>query len=282
VKRLVILFLTAILIASCFSAAYAKVLVRGDSVVKMGEDINMGDDLTFEDLVTIKGNINVKGTVNGDVVAMLGSVHLFPTANVKGDVVSIGGIVLRDKGARVSGNVSEIGVNKGGEAMAPAYAPVMGVMMTGGFLMFKVLVFLGFIGLAMIMISFMTKQIGAVSAKIEKEWRKSLLWGFLGLVLIPLVALILAITLIGIPLIAIEAILVSLAVTVGYISIAQLIGKKFTAAIRKPNQPMVVEAIWGLLILFLIDLVPVLGPIIKCVAVIMGFGAAIVTKIGTI
>lgn len=280
VKRFIVLLLASVLLASCVSASYARVIVRGDSVVKMGEDINMGEGLKFNDLVAIKGNVNVKGTVKGDVVAILGSVHLYPKADVMGDVVTIGGGVIRDAGSKIGGTVNEIPINKEGTGMAAGYIPMMGIMATGGFLMFKVLAFLGFIGLAMIMVSFMTRQIGAVSSMIERQWLKSIIWGILGLILIPLVALLLVITIIGIPLVVIELVIVSLAMTVGYIAIAQLIGKKFTKAIRKPNQPMVVEAIWGLLILFLIDLIPVLGPVIKCVAVIMGFGAAVVTKIG--
>jgi hypothetical protein len=67
---------------------------------------------------------------------------------------------------------------------------------------------------------------------------------------------------------------------VGYIAVSQLIGKKLTRAFRKPNQPMIVEVVWGLVILFLIDLIPVLGGIIKCLVVTFGFGSAIVTRLG--
>jgi hypothetical protein len=140
--------------------------------------------------------------------------------------------------------------------------------------------FLGFIGLAMIIISFMTKQIGVISSKIEKQWLKTLLWGILGYILICPVAILLAITIVGMPLIMVEAVLVSIALTMGYIAASQLIGKKFTKAIRKPNQPMIVEVAWGLAILFLIDFIPFLGPLVKCLVLTMGFGSAIVTKLG--
>lgn len=279
-KKLFVLVLTAFILISMISISHARVLVKDTSIVKVNEDINMGQGLIFKDVVAINGNVNVKGDVGGDVVAVLGNVHLFPTAKVAGDVVSIGGKIVKDEGSKIKGEITEMAISKEGVKMIEMYAPLIGTMGMGGFLVFKVLMFLGFIGLAMIIISFMTKQIGVISSKIEKQWLKTLLWGILGYILICPVAILLAITIVGMPLIMVEAVLVSIALTMGYIAASQLIGKKFTKAIRKPNQPMIVEVAWGLAILFLIDFIPFLGPLVKCLVLTMGFGSAIVTKLG--
>ena len=279
-KKLFVCALTAFLLVSIVSVSHARVLVKDSSVVKLNEDINMGQGLIFKDLVTIKGNINVKGDVGGDIVAVLGNIHIFPTARVAGDVVSIGGKITRDEGAKVKGEITEIIIGKGGEKMAEVYAPLVVGMGVGGLLLLKALAFLGFIGLSMMIVSFMTGQIGAISSKIEKEWLKTLLWGIAGFVLIGPIAILLAITVIGIPLIIVEMILVSIAMFAGYIAVSQLIGKRFTKAIRRPNQPMIIEVLWGLAILFLVDMIPVLGMIVKCLAMTFGFGSAIITKLG--
>ena len=281
-KKLFVFALAAFLLISIATVSHARVLVKDSSVVKLNEDINMGQGLIFKDLVAIKGNINVKGDVGGDIVAVLGNIHLFPTARVAGDIVSIGGKIVRDEGAKVKGEITEIiiGKGKGGEKMAEVYAPLVVGMGVGGLLLLKALAFLGFIGLSMIIVSFMTGQIGAISSKIEKEWLKTLLWGIAGFVLIGPIAILLAITVIGIPLIIVEMILVSIAMFAGYIAVSQLIGKKFTKAIRRPNQPMIVEVLWGLAILFLVDMIPVLGMIVKCLAMTFGFGSAIMTRLG--
>ena len=279
-KKLFIFALTAFLLLSIATASHARVLVKDTSVVKLNEDINMGQDLIFKDLVAIKGNINVKGDVGGDIVAVLGNIHIYPTARIAGDVVSIGGKIVRDEGSKVKGEITEIVIGKGGEKMAEVYAPLIVGMGAAGLLVLKALAFLGFIGLSMIIVSFMTGQIGAISSKIEKEWLKTLLWGIGGFILICPIAILLAITVIGIPLIIVEMILVSIAMLAGYIAVSQLIGKKFTKVIRRPNQPMIVEVIWGLAILFLVDLIPVLGMIVKCLALTFGFGSAIITKLG--
>ena len=88
-KKNIILVLVALLLISLSGlAADAKVFPPGSSVVKIGEDINVGEKLTFKELVSIKGNINVKGQVDKDVVSVLGTVHLFPSAKVGGDVIA--------------------------------------------------------------------------------------------------------------------------------------------------------------------------------------------------
>jgi hypothetical protein len=280
VKKLFVLFLSAFLLVSMVSISHARVLVKDSSVVKVNEDINMGQGLIFKDLVAIKGNINVKGDVGGDVVAMMGSVHLYPTAKVAGDVVSVGGKVVKDTGAKIKGKITEIAIGKEGVNNMPACVPFMGIGGLAGTLFFKVMVMIGFIGLAMFIVAFFTKQIGKISASIERSWITSFFWGILGTILILPVALILAISIIGIPLILIEIVLLSISMAMGSIAVSQLIGKKITKAFRKPNQPMMIEVIWGLVILFLIDLIPVVGWFIKYLLVMTGFGSAIITQLG--
>ena len=278
-KKFFVLFLAAFLLVSMVSISHARVLVKDSSVVKVNEDINMGQDLIFKDLVTIKGNINVKGDVGGDVVAVLGSVHLYPTAKVAGDVVSVGGKVIKDDGAKIKGNTTEIAIGKEGVNNMPA-CPLIGIAGLTGCLFFKVLMIIGFIGLAMLVVSFFTGEIGNVSACVERSWSRAFLVGILGMILILPLAFMLLISIVGIPLILIEMVLISMAMTVGSIAVSQLIGKKVTKALRKPNQPMIIEVVWGLLILFLIDLIPFIGGLIKCLLITAGFGSAIITQLG--
>ncbi len=76
-KKVFVFVLAAFLIVSFASVSHARVLVKGASVVKIGENINMGEGMMFKDLVAIKGDVNVKGDVGGDVIAVMGVVHLY-------------------------------------------------------------------------------------------------------------------------------------------------------------------------------------------------------------
>jgi hypothetical protein len=285
VKKLFVFVLSALLITSVITmSADARVLVKDKSVVKIGEDINVGQGLMFKDLVTIKGNANIKGDVGGDVVSVLGNVHLYPTAKVAGDVVSIGGTVTKDTGAVVKGQVTVLAMggvaSKGGNSMAVQCPDAAMLAVMAGTLFFKLLMFLGLLGLSVMIVSFMTKQIGVMSSKIENQMLNSLLWGIIGILLIMPVAFLLVVTVIGIPLIVVEVLFLSIAMLLGNIAVAQLIGKKFVKALKKPGQPMLVEVMYGLLLLFLVSLVPFLGGLVQAVTCTLGFGSALITKCG--
>lgn len=284
-KKIALFLLVALMAVTFVSAADARVIVRDKSVVKIAEDINMGEGLSFTDLVAIKGNINIKGSANGDVVAVLGNVHLYKTAKVAGDVVVVGGSVIKDAGAVVKGNITELGMgavmaSKGGRGMVNQMPDYTMAAAMAGTLFFKLLVFLGFVGLSVIIVSFMLKQVGSISSRIEKQMLNSFLWGVLGFLLIVPVAFLLMVTIIGIPLIAIELLFVSVASVLGKIAMSQVVGKKFAKAIKRPGQPMLVEVVWGLLLLFLVELIPFVGGLVTLVVVTTGFGAAILTKCG--
>jgi hypothetical protein len=94
------------------------------------------------------------------------------------------------------------------------------------------------------------------------------------------IAILLAISIIGIILIPLEILLIVLALIIGYIASAIFIGKSVLLALKKAPVPFV-DAILGILILFMIGFVPIIGPIMKTFFLIAGFGAVIATRFGT-
>ena len=102
------------------------------------------------------------------------------------------------------------------------------------------------------------------------------LWGILGIILIVPLAVMLAISIIGIALIPLEILAVFLATLIGYIAVAIIIGKKLLTALNKDNPAVILSAILCILILWLIGLIPIFGGIVKVIAVIIGFGEVII------
>jgi hypothetical protein len=85
-----------------------------DDRVHVGGSVTVGkDEIIDGDVVAIGGSATVDGTVRGDVVAIGGSVNLGPTADVENDVVAVGGAVHRDPAAHIGGRVNEVGINFG-------------------------------------------------------------------------------------------------------------------------------------------------------------------------
>jgi hypothetical protein len=78
-----------------------RVRIFGDVVVNENERIG-------GEVVAVIGSVRVDGEVTREVVAVLGSVDLGPKAVVHGDVVSVGGRVRRAAGSQVRGGVTEV------------------------------------------------------------------------------------------------------------------------------------------------------------------------------
>jgi hypothetical protein len=67
----------------------------------------------------------------------------------------------------------------------------------------------------------------------------------------------------------------------GYIAAAIFIGKNALLSFKKAPPPFV-DAVLGIVILFLIGFVPLVGPVIKALFLVAGFGAVITTRFGTV
>ncbi len=84
---------------------------RGDRVRIFG-DVNVDHDEEVDgQVVAVFGSVRVHGKVGNQVVAVMGSVLLDKNAVVEGDVVSVGGRVIRNPGAETRGGVTEVALS---------------------------------------------------------------------------------------------------------------------------------------------------------------------------
>jgi len=244
-------------------------------IVKFGEDINIPTGAVVSQVVAIGGSITVAGTVKEDVVAVGGSIVLTDTAKVGGDTVSVGGKIVKAPGATIQGDRVEVSV--------PAAAMGKGAkIFTWGGLIFSILSFLAFLALAFLCVALFQKQLGMASHYIERRFWSSVLWGFLGILLIPTITLVLIISIIGIFFIPLFLLLVAAAMVFGYVTAAQLVGKKVIKLARQGGKPMMIEVFIGLLLLFIIGFLPILGWLVQLIASLCGLGSVMVTRFGTV
>jgi hypothetical protein len=80
----------------------------GAQVRIMGNVTVAPDEIVEDDVVVIGGSAHVDGQVNGQVVVVGGAAELGPSAEIHGDVTVIGGTLSRDPAAHVRGKVNEI------------------------------------------------------------------------------------------------------------------------------------------------------------------------------
>ncbi len=81
-------------------------LVGGDAVAVLG-NLTVNGRVNGE-AVAILGDSTVNGEVRGELVTVLGRVQLGPEAHIRGNLVSVGGKVDRAPGSRVDGETQEI------------------------------------------------------------------------------------------------------------------------------------------------------------------------------
>ncbi len=166
------------------------------------------DESVAGQVVAVFGSVRVDGHVSDQVVAVLGSVSLGPEAQVDGDVVAVGGRVNVADGARVKGDIREVSFRSPemGVSWSPLWAvpfsfnPFDGTARLVG-TAFR-LFLLGLFGCLVLLL--VRQPVERISQRVSSEPVKMALIGLLAqLLFFPLLFLttvILAVSIIGIPL----------------------------------------------------------------------------------
>jgi hypothetical protein len=77
--------------------------------IALGQDVRIERDEEVTDAaIVVGGSLNVDGRVRDGIVVVGGNLHLSSTADVRGDVVLVGGTLTRDPGAQLTGGVDYI------------------------------------------------------------------------------------------------------------------------------------------------------------------------------
>ena len=266
-----------ILVWSCLAAFVpqnSRSASEGSSMITIGSDVVVKEGVEVNKAISIGGNVKVYGHVRKDAVSVGGSVYLGQDAAVEGNVVSIGGTVEREPGSRVGGEVTIVDVT--GLKSWLSWLPKQGI--AGIKEIWENIGWpssLGFFLVALIIVAAMPSGIGFISFQIENNTARTIIWGIFGSGLIFPIGFFLFISIAGIFIIPVLIILLFCALILGYIAVAQLIGKRITIIVNKPGRHILVETIIGFAALFAIGLIPIAGWFIKGIALFLGFGGVL-------
>ena len=267
-----------ILIIFVLSCGYAQ--ARSRDILKVGSDLMIEEGMNIRDAVVIMGDVTVDGTVERDVVVIGGSIILTNKAFVGRNVVAISGMIERSEEAEVGGDLTEVNI-PGLYTLVSLFSNDNRSGSFFGFSVWPIICFLGYLTLALLITTLFPGSTQAISDKIAAGPIKSGLSGLLAMLLIVPLAILLAISIIGLLLIPVEMTAVSTALLIGYIAAAQLIGKKMTAALKRPQATPLWGTFWGVIILGGISLIPFLGWAINALAAIVGFGGTWLSLMST-
>jgi hypothetical protein len=269
-----------LLILGLFFCSVSTVSADSSNIVKIGSDVTIEEGTKVRNVLAIGGQITVDGVVDNHIVAIGGSIVLTGKAVVGGSVFCIGGIIVKGRGAEVYGNLTEINADDISAAIANALSEEWEGW-SWIFAIISISIFLGVLLLTFLTVFLIPKPIRLISSAIKEKPLKVTVWGLAGLVLIVPLAVLLAISVVGIVLIPLEMTIVLCAVLVGFIAVSQLVGRKLFTVLKRHDQSMMRETIWGLIILWLIGWIPYVGWIVKMCAIVLGLGGVLLTRFGT-
>lgn len=258
-----------------------------DDRVTFGEDVEVGEGESVRDVVTMGGDARVEGRAFGDVVTMGGDADV--AGEVVGDVVTMGGDIRVRDGARVHGGLDAMG----GHVEVEPGALVHGRSRThdeheasardadeDGSSIFRwalwhALLFL----VGLVMLSTMREQLTRLQDELAARPVRSGFGGLFGFVGGLVLCVVLCITLIGIPVAALLGAVFVLALLAGWTAVALRIGAALPIGALKDRPVHQLAA--GIVVLFVIGLVPTIGPLLSTAALLAGLGAVMATKFGS-
>jgi nitrate reductase NapE component len=209
---------------------------RREDIVRVGGSVTVdSDEFVRGDIVVIGGSANINGEVDGEVVVVGGSARFGPQADVRGDITVVGGGLSRDNAAVIRGAINEVGFGdipwRGEWGRHANWDWMNGIYpvarLTGTLVRITLLILLT--TLVLFVAKTPVEQIAdRVAADPVKSWFVGFLAEMLFIPVLIMTAVVLAISIIGIPLlvllpVAIVALLVVM--LVGFTAVAYHIGR---------------------------------------------------------
>jgi cytoskeletal protein CcmA (bactofilin family) len=308
-KRTIKLALLLVLLASLLLPQVAmaqgpqgdKLVLGGSYTLHSGESLNgnlvvLGGSVDLQQNSTLNGNVllaggslQVNGNVTGNILATGGSVNLDSNAVVSGDISTLGATLNRSPGAQVFGNINN-GLSGPAEITVPGTVQVPNAILHSE-VNIIVLTFLFFLraflwaALAILVVLFLPRQVEQVSQAAVGQPLISAGLGVLTAVILPLVLVLVAITIIGIPVSLLGVLALVVTWAFGIVVLGLEVGKRL-GQMLKVDLAAPVMAGAGTFILILVMngvkvAIPCIGWIFAALVGCLGLGAVLLTRYGT-
>lgn len=293
IPTLILVAIAVLLLTGCMGFPQNQPgLVIGDTYrLKSSDTLNsdltvIGGNATIEedstvngDVVVIGGNVNIDGSINGDLSVMGGYVYLDDNARVEGSVETLGGTVQRSKSAVVEGK--DLGdrdrpgrvTTLRSPALNVSFEPVTATLMA----IFQAM---ALAALAIIISLFALRPMERTGRTAIQQAPVS---GGVGCLTI-LVLLIMAVTIILLPVSLIGFLAVGVAALFGWVALGLLLGRQLAAWLNQPWSDPVNAGIGTLvltLVASLLNLIPCVGPLVTFIGSMIGLGAVVLSRFGT-
>jgi hypothetical protein len=247
--------------------------------VVFGQSLNVGTDETVDKAVAIGGSVTIAGHVRRDAVAIGGSVTLLPGARIEGDAVAIGGAVSVAEGATLEGDNVSLG------GTIPTTVGSMTRWVVGGPRRFSMFSFasrltravLLFVIALLVAVAF-PGALTRIGAYLVNRPGLSALSGVAILLGFVPLCVLLAVTIIGIPLIPVAVMLLVALFLFGFTVSAAWLGEKMP--VSQERKTPIKSVARGGAVLVVVGLVPWIGMAALILAAAVSAGATLLSRFG--
>ena len=205
------------------SIGHGRVIIdEGAGMVRLFSDatVKAGDHVDG-DVVAVFGSVHVAGSVSGSAIAVFGTVDFSPGATVGGDAVAVGGGVQDTDGAHIGGQTVSVG-------MLPLTLGLPALPVTIAFIAlgWLVTVFFGWV-----LVALFPERLARVAVTSSRRTAASLILGLVSGPLVPVAAVLLMVTVIGLPIGLMLPIVYIAMVYAGQLAALHVLGSKL---VRRP------------------------------------------------
>jgi hypothetical protein len=231
-----------------------------DLLVVIDGDARISGDIGT--LVVAGGTATLAGASAGTLVVLDGSAELLPGTTVSGDVRTIGGTISQRPGATIGGSVRTLDVD----------VAAVGLLLVVASIVLFIGLALAALAAALGVAAFAARQVRAVESLISRQPGQVLVAGIAGAVVLPVLAVLLVMTIIGAPIgLALLLVVLPAIAFLAWLVAAIWIGDWIVARLRgapEPDRPYR-AAVLGLVVLAAAGLIP----FVTAIATLFGFGA---------
>lgn len=283
----------SVVLFGCGARVASGAQIRKD-IVSFGGNVIVEENVNVaRDVVVFGGNVDLGGHVQRDVTLFGGIVTLEPSAVIDRDLAVIGGQVDQKEGAIVRGRITRNEGFRPGSAPVPPVppiAPVLNSNSASNILLGAVMGFgrwlvyaIALAALGALVVVFMPKQTRQVIETSQAFAMPSVGVGCLTTIVAITLAVLLIITICGIPFGLILLFAFAVAGAFGWIALGWLAGDKILQAlkVRESRSVPVIAVIVGIFLLSVIGAVPVAGWLVGMFIGCLGLGAVVLTRFGT-
>lgn len=255
-------------------------VMGGIAIIEDGASLN-------GDAILLGGTLRVEGTVNGDIAATGGLVNLENSARVHGDINIVAAHIDREPGSEVDGSINT-NASQPFDVRVPggARVPTMNVNFNPFFdmLWFFFRSFL-WAALAVLAVLFLPRHVERVSNVALTQPLVSGGLGILTVVVLPILLVVVAITIIGIPVALLGILLLVVCWAFGMIAVGIEVGRRLAELFHQEWAPAVLAGLGTFALTLVVNglnaAIPCIGWMPSVLVGAIGLGAVLLTRFGT-